>query len=165
MKYDNEEFFDIIKPIIGNSEFQKLKNIKHHGITRYDHCLRVAYFSYKVTKALKLDYIEVTEAALLHDFFFDEADSEDSLKILKNHPNIAVENAKKYFFLTDKQQDIIEKHMFPIGLKPPLYLESWVVDIVDDVAAIYEKTKSTKKEIQAAITFLMLIVINFIKYR
>ena len=54
--------------------------------------------------------------------------------------------------------------MFPVGLKPPLYLESWLVDIVDDVAAVYEKSKSTKKEIQAAMTFLLLVFINFIKY-
>ncbi len=162
-KYDNEDFFEIIKPIISNEEFQKLKKIKHHGITRYDHCMRVAYFSFQVSKTLHLDYKEVTEAALLHDFFFD-GDTDNNISKLKNHPEVALKKAKQYFTLTKKQEDIIRKHMFPIGLRPPMYLESWIVDILDDVAAVYEKSKSTKKELQAAMTFLLLIAVNYIKY-
>ena len=68
-KYQDIEFKNIISSIESNEEFQKLKNIKHHGITRYEHSLRVAYYSYKVTKLLHLDYKDTTEAALLHDFF------------------------------------------------------------------------------------------------
>ena len=71
-KYNNYEFKRLIKPIIDNKEFQKTKTIQHHGMTRYDHSLRVAYFSYLITKALRLDYKETAEAALLHDFFTDE---------------------------------------------------------------------------------------------
>ena len=83
-KYDNEDFFEIIKPIISNEEFQKLKKIKHHGITRYDHCMRVAYFSFQVSKTLHLDYKEVTEAALLHDFFFD-GDTDNNISKLRRY--------------------------------------------------------------------------------
>ena len=164
-KYDNREFFEIIKPIINNEEFKKLKKIEHHGITRYDHSMRVAYYSYKVTKSIHLNYKEVTEAALLHDFFLDEMNNENNVKKILKHPNIALKNAKKYFSLTKKQEDIISKHMFPIGLRPPLYLESWIVDILDDVAAVYEKSKVTKSRLLAATTFLLLIAINFIRYR
>ena len=163
-KYDNIEFFEIIKPIINNEEFQKLKKIEHHGITRYDHCMRVAYFSFKVTKALHLDYKEVTEAALLHDFFLDEIDNENTFKQWKNHPKIALDNAKKYFYITAKQEDIISKHMFPVGFVPPLYLESWIVDFIDDISAIYERSKATKSQIQAAMTFLLLVFVNFVRY-
>ncbi len=164
-KNNNIEFFKIIQPIINNEEFQKLKKIEHHGITRYNHCMRVAYYSYKVTKALHLDYKEVTEAALLHDFFFDEVDEENTLKQWGSHPKIALANAKKYFSLTAKQEDIISKHMFPVGLIPPLYLESWIVDFIDDISAVYERSKVTKSQIQAAMTFLLLIFVNFVRYR
>ena len=71
-EYNNNEFYDIINPILQNEEFLKLKEITHHGITRFDHSMRVAYFSYKVTKLLRLDYQETAVAALLHDFFTDE---------------------------------------------------------------------------------------------
>ena len=84
---------------------------------------------------------------------------------LRRHPNHAVTNARKYFDLSDKQEDIIKTHMFPVTFTPPKYLESWIVDIVDDVAAIYEKTYSIKKEIQAAVTFMLILIVNFIKMR
>lgn len=164
-KYNKNEFKRLISPIISNKEFQKTKEIAHHGITRYDHSMRVAYFSYLVTKFLRLDYKETTEAALLHDFFTDEVKHENAVFKLRRHPNHAVANAKKYFDLSDKQEDIIKTHMFPVTFTPPKYLESWIVDIVDDVAAIYEKTYSIKKEIQAAVTFMLILIVNFIKMR
>ncbi len=162
-KYQDEEFFEIVEPIINNAEFKKIKNIHHHGITRYDHCMRVAYFSYKISKFLHLEYKEVTEAALLHDFFIDEVSDKNKYEQLIKHPDYALENAKKYFKLTAKQEDIIKNHMFPVTTSIPKYKESWLVDVIDDVAAIYEKTSTTKNEITTATTFLFLLFVNFIK--
>ncbi len=164
-KYDNTEFYNIISPIIQNSDFLKLKNIKHHGITRYDHSMRVAYFTYFVTKGLGLRYKEATEAAMLHDFFTDEVVEDNGVGRLRKHPNYAVMNAKKYFSLSDMQEDIIRCHMFPVTFTPPRYLEGWIVDLVDDFAALYEKSLSTKKELSAATTFLFLLVLQYIKMR
>ena len=61
------------------------------------------------------------------------------------------------------QEDIIKTHMFPITLTPPKYLESWIVDIVDDIAAVYEKVFSVRKELSAATTFLFLLLINYMR--
>lgn len=36
----DNDFYYIIEDILNNKEFQKLKEIKHHGITRYNHLLR-----------------------------------------------------------------------------------------------------------------------------
>ena len=162
-KYNKLEFFNIINPILKNEEFSKLKNIQHHGISRYNHCMRVAYFTYQISKKLHLHYKEATEAALLHDFFIDEVKEENSIARLRKHPSYAVANAKKYFKITDLQEDIIKCHMFPVTFTPPKYLESWIVDIVDDIAALYEKGLSTKKELSAATTFLFLLILQYIK--
>ena len=162
-KYKNTEFRHIVKNIIDNCHFDETKDIVHHGITRYEHSMRVAYFSYKITKALGLDYKETTEAALLHDFFTDEVNEKNQIARLRQHPKYAVENAKKYFELSEKQEDIIATHMFPVTFTPPKYLESWIVDIVDDVASIYERGTTMKKELQAATTFLFVLIINYIK--
>ncbi len=162
-KNNSLEFYDIIHPIICNQEFLKLKDIRHHGITRYDHCMRVAYFTYLVTKMLGLRYQEATEAAMLHDFFTDEVVEENGISRLRKHPNYAVINAKKYFHLSDMQEDIIRTHMFPVTFTPPRYLESWIVDFIDDLAALYEKGLSTKKELSAATTFLFLLILQYIK--
>lgn len=158
-----QEFNDIIEPIINLEDYQKLKNIAHHGLTRYDHCIRVAYGAYKVSKALKLDYVKVTEAAMLHDFFIDEVKDMGGLKRLQEHPKYALENSKKYFNLTPMQEDIIATHMFPVTITPPKYLESWLVDLIDDGVAIYEKSISTRRDLKPVKAMMFLLVINFIK--
>ena len=129
-------------------------------MTRYDHSRRVAYFSYLVTKFLRLDYKETTEAAMLHDFFTTEVENDNAIFKLRRHPNHAVENSQKFYNLSDKQVDIIKTHMFPVTFTPPKYLESWIVDIVDDVVSIYERAFWLKKEIKAVATFLLVLLIK-----
>lgn len=163
--YTDEEFERIASPILEIEEFNRLKFITHHGITRYDHSMRVAYFSYKVSKALKLDYKEVTEAALLHDFFLDEVNHESRVERLRHHPECAVKNASKYINLTEKQVDIIKTHMFPVTFAPPKYLESWIVDLVDDFAAVYEGCYRMHMEFRSAMFLFMFFVVNFVKMR
>lgn len=164
-RYKNKEFHRIIDGLLSNSNFSATKEIAHHGTTRYEHSMRVAYYSYIITKFLKLDYKETTEAALLHDFFLDEVSDKNQIARLRQHPTYAVENAKKYFELTEKQEDIIKTHMFPITFTPPKYLESWIVDIVDDVSSVYERTLTTTKKLQSTITFLFIIFTSYMKLR
>ena len=163
--YIDEEFEDIISPILEIDEFNQLKYITHHGITRFDHSMRVAYLSYKVSKTLRLNYKEVTEAALLHDFFLDEVSHENKVDRLRHHPEYAVQNASKYFELSDMQKDIIRTHMFPVTLTPPKYLESWIVDITDDIAALYEKGYAMHHELRTTMLLFMFLVVNFVKMR
>ena len=94
--YTNDEFYSIINDIITNDEFIKTKYIRHHGITRYNHSLRVAYHTFLVTKKLKLNYKEATRAALLHDFFLEETKDMNQHQALRKHPEYALKNAKKY---------------------------------------------------------------------
>lgn len=156
------EFNEIVREVLEIEEFKKLKNIKHHGITRYDHSLRVAYYTYMITRIMGLNYEEATIAALLHDFFIDEVNGCNIIRRLQKHPKYAVINASKYFDLTDLQEDIIYTHMFPVTIRPPKYLESWIVDLVDDISALYETFYCFRKEINAATTFIFIILINMI---
>ena len=158
-----DNFFNIVEDYIEHDEFKKLKSINHHGITRYDHSLRVAYYTYIVTRFLHLHYIDATRAAVLHDFFTDEVESEKSIFKLRRHPKYAVENASKYFELNELEKDIISTHMFPVTFTPPKYLESWIVDIVDDCCAIYEKGHCVRRELRAACMFLFILLINYLK--
>ena len=161
--YQDEEFQNLINPILINQEFLKTKDKVHHGITRFDHLMRVSYYSYLVTKKLHLNYKETARAALLHDFFLDETEKDSRIKKLQNHPEYALRNAKKYYELTDREEDIIRAHMFPVTFKPPRYLESWIVDLVDDAAGVYEKYRSSCNELKAAATFLFFLSINVIQ--
>ena len=162
--YSNTEFLKICDDILSNSDFNKLKFCKHHGITRYEHSLRVAYYTYKFTKKFHFNYVDCTRAALLHDFFTDEVNNLGGFKRLVEHPKYALINSKKYYELTSVQEDIIIKHMFPITLIPPKYIESYIVDFIDDVASIYERIHSTGVQLSGAFNALIVLITGiFIK--
>ena len=122
-KKNKDEFLKIINDIENNNKFKELDNELHHGITRYGHSYRVAKATYKLSKTLKMNYIDATRAALLHDFYLDSDFSiEKSTKILSIHPNVA----------------LIKSHMFPLNGVRPKYKESWLVSLIDKSVAVYE---------------------------
>lgn len=160
MKYNSEEFYKIIDDIYNNEEFKKLDNYKHHGITRYRHSMRVSYYTYLVTKKLGLNYKSATRAALLHDFFTDEVKKVNVFLKITRHPRIAVDNSKKYFDINELEEDIIRTHMFPCTIRPPKYLESWIVDAIDDLSAIGEVCSVMNKNLRAVASFVFMFVIS-----
>ena len=89
-----KEFEIITEDISLNSEFMELNKCIHHGISRLDHSYRVAYYSYKILKFLKLNYVEGTRAALLHDFFTDDVEDMNAINRFRKHPKCALENRK-----------------------------------------------------------------------
>ena len=140
MKYNND-FLMIINDILLNENVQNLKKFKHHyGSTRFEHCLSVSYYSYLICKFLGLDYISAARAGLLHDLFFYDCESNLARpkKHLTSHPKIALENAKNLFDLNEIECDIILKHMWPITLSPPKYIESFIITFVDKYCALTE---------------------------
>lgn len=163
---DNQEYVSLVHDILDNKEFQKLQNIVHHGHNRLDHSLRVSYFSYKIGKVLTLDYRKIARAALLHDFFFEEnegASYSSRVKTLIHHPEYALENATKYYDLTEMEKDIIVSHMFPISLRLPRFLESWLVDLVDDCVSVGEKVYMARREFSTAMSFVFFCLINYLR--
>ena len=160
-KMKTQEYQSIIQPALEIDEYLKLKDMKHHGISRYEHSLRVARNTYRITRALHLNYEEATFAAVLHDFFTTEVKKVNVFKKLSRHPRIALNNSKKYFDLSDLQEDIILTHMFPCTIRPPKYLESWIVDIIDDGVALYEWGTSYGKKIAAGAA----VIVQFIQLR
>ncbi len=161
--YEDREYLNKVYDILENEEFRKMEKIIHHEGNRLDHSIRVSYYSYKLAKLLKFDSEKVARAALLHDFFLENnqlADRKEKLVTMLKHPEYALENAKKYFELSSLEEDIILSHMFPIGSHIPKYFESWMVDFVDDIASIYEKTTVIRKQLSTATCFLVMILVN-----
>lgn len=160
---NDQEYLNIVADILNNDKFLKLQNCRHHGGDRLEHSLRVSYYSYLITKKLKLNYIETARGGLLHDFFFRE---ELSLKKQKFcfalHPYNAIENANNYFNLTDLERDIIINHMFPtLPHKVPKYIESWIVSLVDKASAIYELKYSYKLKLIYRFSHLYIMLLLF----
>ncbi len=163
--YDDTYYINIVRDILDNEEFNKIKYIEHHGTTRFEHSMRVAYFSYKISKSLRLDYKEVARAGLLHDFFLSDMERTTKDKFISTftHPKYAVETASKYFELSDKEVDIIKSHMFPLYTSIPKYAESWIVSLVDKTVGAFEFMLQFRHKFSYAFNMYILFIINVIK--
>ena len=171
---DKIEFFRIINNIICNESVQKMRYYRQHCNTScYEHCIRVAYYSYWIAKKLNLDYISIARAAMLHDLFLYDWRDSNRINYIKGmhaftHPKIALNNALEIFDLNEKEQDIILKHMWPVTISLPRYAESYIVTFTDKYSAIkesflYFSSELKKKKIyRYAYVFLSLIVFRII---
>lgn len=155
----------IVNNILDNEEFMKIKKIEHHGISRFDHSLKVSYYSYKIAKALHLDYEQTAVGGLLHDFFLspENRTQKERMKSVFIHPKKAVKMAKSQFELTKKEEDMIRSHMFPINLSVPKYAESWIVSLVDKCVATNEFAIKFRFRLKYAYNLFLLFAISFIK--
>lgn len=158
-----KEYYSIVKDILENDEFNKLRYIEHHGSTRYEHCMRVSYISYKAAKKLHLNYMEMARAGLLHDFFLSDELRTFKEKFLSvfTHPSVALKTSNDNFDLTIREQNIIASHMFPLGTTIPKYSESVLIAVVDKFVAVSElgRKLTTKLKIVQNVMILMLFSI------
>jgi len=137
---DKNEFNEYISDIVLNKKFNLLNKDLHHGITRYEHSMRVAKYSYIIAKKLKLKNIKsITRASLLHDFYINkDLENLNSREQLKSHPYMAYKNAIEYYDINELEKDIIIHHMFPVTHELPKSKESFLVSMVDKLVATYE---------------------------
>lgn len=165
MNISDNKYLTIVENILSNDEFNKIKTIEHHGTSRYDHSLRVSYFSYKITKLLHLDYEDVARAGLLHDFFLNENDRSFKDKFISYfiHPKYATINAINNFELTDKEINIINSHMFPVYYTLPKYAESWIVSMVDKIVGAYEFSLKYQYKFSYLMNLFVLFILKNIK--
>lgn len=105
------EFDSIVSDILKNDHFLETKKDLHHGTSKYEHSLRVAKLSYRLSKFFKADVSATTRAGLLHDFFFGTRKEKPENSYLR-HPVTAAANAKKYFNVSSKEAEAIKTHMF-----------------------------------------------------
>lgn len=129
--------------VIKSDYMQSLKEFKQHGkVSVFDHSLGVACLSIYISNFLpiKLNSQALVRGALLHDYFLydwhipDESHKRHGF----THANTALVNAERDFSLCKIERDIIKKHMFPLNIKPPRYLESFIVCIADKICAVWE---------------------------
>lgn len=159
------EFNNIIYDIANNPTVLKMKDFKqHYSCSCYEHCLSVAYYSYLICKKLHLDYVSMAKAAMLHDLFlYDWRVRQPDRKGLHafTHPYLAYKNASKLFILNKKEKDIIIKHMWPVTIIPPKYMESFIITLVDKYCALkecfnYYSERATSKKFIRYASFLLL---------
>lgn len=139
----DDEYINIVEPILNHPEFQRRLEYHHHeNRSVYTHSLYVSYYSYLVAKKLKLDYKSTAIAGLLHDFYYDDWQLHPK-KGIKNlhgfvHAKEAAVNSSIHFneLMNEKINDSIVKHMFPLTIIPPKYIEGWIITTVDKINSL-----------------------------
>lgn len=152
--YNDKEYMECISIFIQHKMVWSMQNFIQHGdINCLEHCLYVSYNSYLICKRLGLDYRSAARGGLLHDFFLYDWHIEKPYKGLHGfiHPDIALQNANKYFNLNEREKDIIQKHMWPLTLRLPKYKETFVVLFVDKFCAAIEMSGFRSKTVEPKI--------------
>ncbi|MEG2322412.1 MAG: phosphohydrolase [Bacilli bacterium] len=153
----DDEYIKIVKEIITNPEFIK-RRIYHHHENRsvYGHCLLVSIRAYYIARFFNLDYKSAAISGLLHDFYYNDWQLSQRKGPLFEahgftHAKQALENSKFFFpeLMNKKVENAIKRHMFPLNIVPPLYLESWIICLVDKYCSfeIFKKPKNLYKYI------------------
>ena len=63
------KYLNLVDDILNHEKFVKLKECVHHGTNRFQHSVRVSYYSYKITKKLKFNfYFSFADGTLLAIF-------------------------------------------------------------------------------------------------
>lgn len=123
--------------------FSMNQYIQHGNTTTLAHCMTVAWYSYCLALRLPLRYdnVSIIRGAMLHDFFLYDWHIPDKSHRLHGfrHPKAALINARKHYSLNPTEEDIIEKHMWPLTLtKAPLCKEALLVCLIDKYCSLRE---------------------------
>lgn len=157
----DKEYKKIVKDIFRNNNFKRMYNIEHHGISRMEHSIKISYYSYKIAKLLKLDYVSVARGGLLHDFYLDGDERDVKNKFIDTfiHPKKTLKTSIDNFEINDIEKNIIISHMFPIYFSIPKYKESILVNLVDKVIGCKELLRGFRCKFKYKLVYNYLLII------
>jgi len=131
--------------ILQSKNFRKMKqHIQHGNVTVNAHVMAVARNSIIITDMLHISCQrkELIRGALLHDYFLYDwhiPDQENPHRLHGFfHPGVALRNAMKEYSLTEREKNIIQRHMWPLTVVPPRYREAWIVTAADKWVSLLE---------------------------
>lgn len=156
-----DDWFMIVEDILMSDEFQKRKLfMHHHNLSVWDHSILVSFNAFVAASYFNADKRICAIAGLLHDFYDQAWIDTPEIRKLDNgshaqnlgkkvplfkmhgftHGPAAAKNYVKYFpELEDKRiTNSIERHMFPLTIKPPKYKEGFIVTLVDKLNSCKE---------------------------
>lgn len=144
------------KDITSHPLFLRLRDCPHHGgeNSLYIHSVDTAKCAYRLARRFRLREERVralTRAALLHDFFGYDWQSERHRRYMRRysgwqrlrrmhafiHGSHAARRAGRMFQLDQRQRDAIASHMFPLASWPK-NSEAWLLTLADKMVASRE---------------------------
>lgn len=159
---DFSEYIECVSDLLAHEAVQSMeKYTQHYGTDILEHSIYVSYLSFRICKMRGYDYRSAARGGLLHDFFLYQRRVNKPYKgwHTTGHPRQALENATLLFDLNGIEKDIIVKHMWPISLGFPRFLEGYIVSMVDKYCCVMEalslrrESKTHLLEVQRAASF------------
>ena len=129
--------------LVDNGEFDKLKDyIQHNNYSTFDHCIAVAETALDLAEKfnIKIDEDELVTAALLHDYYLYDWHIADKSHRFHgfSHGRKAMLNAVSHYRINERQQQAIERHMFPLTIIPPTNRIGILITLADKICAVRE---------------------------
>ena len=125
------------------SRFNETKFFIQHGNTSVmKHCIAVAITSCYIADrfGIRVNKKALIRGALLHDYFLYDWHEKTAGHNVHGftHPYKALKNAKNDFDITEIEQNVIVRHMFPLTPIPPMCREAWIVCMADKYCSTRE---------------------------
>ena len=127
------EYLALVQDILEHPLVRSMEAYTQHGETScLRHSINVSYLSYRI---LGLNAKAAARGGILHDLFlydwhFHAKETGNYFHGL-THPRRALGNAQRLFSLTDREKNIILRHMWPLTPLPPKSVEGFVLLYAD----------------------------------
>ena len=140
-RVNQASYLDCVKDLLSTRQVASMRQWRHHfSVTTYDHSLFVSYVAFRLTRRWGCDYRMAARMGLLHDLYL--YDSHDRSAHPGNqcfdHPVAAWRNARELTELSQKEENIILSHMWPLARRRPRCPEAAVVNLADKLCAVQE---------------------------
>ncbi|MBQ7264479.1 MAG: HD domain-containing protein [Firmicutes bacterium] len=135
------EFMSYIEEYLELDPLKKmLRYDQHFGVSRLQHSVNVAYYSYRIAKMIGADPKKAARAGMLHDLYYYDWHVKKTPQLHAYfHPRLALKNAQRLVpDLSKEEKDAILKHMWPLYWGIPKYKVSYCVTLADKYAATLE---------------------------
>lgn len=135
------EYRSYTEDILTAPDFLLLGDYRHHTISRRQHALNVSWYAFLIARRCKMDTAAVARSGLLHDLFYYNFREEEIGKNehIYQHPQLALKNARRLTELSDREEDIILNHMWPMCPDRCWHFkETYLVSLVDKFCCMME---------------------------
>jgi len=142
-----DDYLECVCDLLSEEMVWSMDDLRQHAdISCLDHCFNVSYVSYLLCRRWGLDYRAAARGGLLHDFFLYDWHGTKLRNIHGiRHPKVALDNARRYFEINDKEAAVIKKHMWPLTVLPSRHKEAYVVMMVDKYCTVREVFRTKKR--------------------
>lgn len=140
-------YLGCVEDLLSIEQVASMKQWNHHfSVTTYDHSLFVSYVAFRLARRWRCDYKMAARMGLLHDLYLydSHAPSINPIRQCFAHPVAAVLNARMLLSMSEKEENIIASHMWPLSKTMLRSREALIVNLADKFCATLEVSYVTR---------------------